>query len=78
MPNNTWDVCEVCGVEVTKTHDGMCAVCAFMAEQVKAGALKPAELKDCPTCGTPCRVVVDDIGCGLAQMHYEPVKAEGE
>ena len=30
--------------------------------------------KLCPTCGTQCTVVSDDIGCGLAQMHYEPVE----
>lgn len=29
--------------------------------------------KNCPTCGTPCTVVMDDIGCGLANMWYEPV-----
>jgi len=32
--------------------------------------------KTCPTCGTLCEVVEDDIGCGLANMWYEPVKPE--
>jgi len=71
------DRCVCCGEEAIIHDRGLCAACLFMAEQVKVGALKPAAgLKDCPTCGTPCRVVVDDIGCGLAQMHYEPVRGE--
>ena len=32
--------------------------------------------KNCPTCGTPCTIIEDDIGCGLANMWYEPVKPE--
>ena len=41
-----WGRCEACGFYYPSFDKGgrkLCAVCAFMAEKVEAGALKPAE-----------------------------------
>ncbi len=39
----TYGECECCGLYTVLHKRGLCAACAFMAEQVEAGVLKPTE-----------------------------------